>query len=780
MKSNLLCVDQLRDFGIIVNDVPLQRLKREDRNQYSHSIVDENSGLHIPMDFLKPISFFACRKPALSELDEYVSVEMTSSVPWEPYDPESSRIEQNLRREYQGDIATQRIYSVERSDPNYRSICPLTLPIALGDRVEATINGVKTDGKSYLVKPEQLARRWRISLECARRTLKKTTQRALRDWTKVEGSRRFRPTQFQLEYPRLRADIWADVKQGPCVSAEGNKYIAVYAAACQWARGYALKKESEVSNSLKELFRDIGFPRVLRPDDAQSLTAGEFRRVANKAQVPIHPSEPYNPDQNLAEDCICEATKMYVRFMTRRGIPKAFWDRVFIYCLELRSHMVLGHSRQGDDCGAGWISGNTKDISHLADFGIYDWCWALSPTHSSQENKQLCRWLGPSFKIGGSLCFACATSCGKVLQRSSVIPLSREERDSTDIKDLKKRFTEDLHNCLKNSDPIKIDDLQDPSGAYKADEKYIRPLHTNANTPHFERYEDDEMLQHEELFEEAPSEEDDQVEFDKYVGVKIRKNENGIDKFGVVRGRKRRADGSMVGSYHEKPVLDTSIYEIEWHDGETESYRANEVIEAMMMNVDDDGNSILHVKQFIDHRTDGTRVHADDGFVMVKNKKVPRRTTKGWYLCAQILGDETEWIDLKTAKEAYPIQVAEYAVANKLVSEPAFSWWVPYTLKKRDRILKAVKRRALTRKTEKFGLELPGTGPKDVRRAYEIDANTGSNQWGNAIEKEVKTVLPALRILGPNEPVPPGYTCIDLMTVFDVKMDLTRKARICA
>ncbi|CAJ1927005.1 unnamed protein product [Cylindrotheca closterium] len=94
----------------------------------------------------------------------------------------------------------------------------------------------------------------------------------------------------------------------PCVSAEGNKYVAVYAAACQWARGYALKKESEVSNSLKELFCDISFPRVLRPDDAQLLATGEFRRVANKAQVPIHPSEPYNPDQ------------------ARRGIPKAFWD----------------------------------------------------------------------------------------------------------------------------------------------------------------------------------------------------------------------------------------------------------------------------------------------------------------------------------------------------------------------------------------------------------------------------------------------------------------------
>jgi len=41
-------------------------------------------------------------------------------------------------------------------------------------------------------------------------------------------------------------------------------------------------------------------------------------------------------------------------------------------------------------------------------------------------------------------------------------------------------------------------------------------------------------------------------------------------------------------------------------------------------------------------------------------------------------------------------------------------------------------------------------------------------------------VLPALKVLEPNEKIPPSYKCIDLMTIFDVKMDLTRKARICA
>ena len=124
--------------------------------------------------------------------------------------------------------------------------------------------------------------------------------------------------------------------------------------------------------------------------------------------------------------------------------------------------------------------------------------------------------------------------------------------------------------------------------------------------------------------------------------------------------------------------------------------------------------------------------------------------------------------------------MAEYAVANKLVSEPAFSWWVPYTLRKRDRVIKVVKRRAFTRKNEKFGLEVPGSGPRGVKRACEIDTETNTSHWSTAKSKEVKTVLPALKILEDNETVPPGHTQIDLMTVFDVKMDLTRKARICA
>ena len=138
-----------------------------------------------------------------------------------------------------------------------------------------------------------------------------------------------------------------------------------------------------------------------------------------------------------------------------------------------------------------------------------------------------------------------------------------------------------------------------------------------------------------------------------------------------------------------------------------------------------------HVKEFLDHKKDGLAVHANDGFMDVNGKRKPRRTTKGWKMCASMADGSTQWIDLSLAKEAYPVQVAEYAVANKIVHEPAFSWWVPYALRKRERILKAVKRKAIARKTEKFGIEVPR--PTDVKQALQIDNEnpycTRSRAW---------------------------------------------------
>jgi hypothetical protein len=56
--------------------------------------------------------------------------------------------------------------------------------------------------------------------------------------------------------------------------------------------------------------------------------------------------------------------------------------------------------------------------------------------------------------------------------------------------------------------------------------------------------------------------------------------------------------------------------------------------------------------------------------------------TQGWQFLCQWKDGSTNWVALKDTKNSYPVQVADYAVANHVDDEPAFSPWVPTILKK--------------------------------------------------------------------------------------------------
>ena len=48
---------------------------------------------------------------------------------------------------------------------------------------------------------------------------------------------------------------------------------------------------------------------------------------------------------------------------------------------------------------------------------------------------------------------------------------------------------------------------------------------------------------------------------------------------------------------------------------------------------------------------------------------------------------------MRDVEECHPVELAINADKNDLINEPAFLWWVPYTLKRKDRTLSAVKAR---------------------------------------------------------------------------------------
>ena len=62
-------------------------------------------------------------------------------------------------------------------------------------------------------------------------------------------------------------------------------------------------------------------------------------------------------------------------------------------------------------------------------------------------------------------------------------------------------------------------------------------------------------------------------------------------------------------------------------------------------------------------------------------------------------------MDIKYVKGEKPIDLAEYAVANQISDDPAFDWWVPYNLNKRNRIISRFKEK-YWRKTHKYGVSM--------------------------------------------------------------------------
>jgi len=128
-------------------------------------------------------------------------------------------------------------------------------------------------------------------------------------------------------------------------------------------------------------------------------------------------------------------------------------------------------------------------------------------------------------------------------------------------------------------------------------------------------------------------------------------------------------------------------------------------------------------------------------------------------------------VRLKDIKESYPVQIALYAQRMGIDKEPAFAWWVNHTLKKQHRIISKIRARNI-RKTEKFGISVP----RSVKEALELDRITNTDFWAKAIEKEMKNVQVAFKMLDRGVRPYPGYQRITCHIIFDVKSDGTRKA----
>ena len=263
-------------------------------------------------------------------------------------------------------------------------------------------------------------------------------------------------------------------------------------------------------------------------------------------------------------------------------------------------------------------------------------------------------------------------------------------------------------------------------------------------------------------------------EMDELIGAEVLLGKGESMTQAKVIGRKRDIDGNPIGTRHPNPILNTRVYEVQFTDGHLEEYAMNTIAENIYSQIDSEGRRFVLMDEIIDHKKDGSAIYGDDAYTTDKRgRKHQRITTKGWKLLVKWKGGLTTWEHLKDLKEANPVEVAEYAVSNKIATEPAFVWWVPTVLKKRDRIIAKVKSKYWS-KTHKFGIELP----KSVEQALRIDKATGTSFWRLALEKEMTNNKSAFQFID-GEP-PPGYKFLKCHMIFDIKMDFTRKVRFVA
>ena len=195
------------------------------------------------------------------------------------------------------------------------------------------------------------------------------------------------------------------------------------------------------------------------------------------------------------------------------------------------------------------------------------------------------------------------------------------------------------------------------------------------------------------------------------------------------------------------------MYEVEYQDGHTAALAANLIAENIFAQVDEEGNRSVLFDKIVDVRTDGTQVLQQDAFVTTLSGTQRRViTTKGWEVNLKCKYGSTTWNKMKDINDSYPVQLAEYAVDNRVSEEPAFAWWVKCVLRKHDHIISKTQRYWL--KTHKYGIRVPNT----VEEAILIDKENGYTLWWDAIMKEMKNVRPAFEVFEKRkEDIPIGY-----------------------
>ena len=725
LEHSLLCPNQLRNFNKIVCDIPKQYT--DGRSLHG---INTNDHDNITMRFKMhgTISYLPIREPTQGEMDRCRWIQLTSEEMWEPYSDNFQKAESSM---------------LQRS--MYRDNFDFTHT----NKYQRKVYAVSSKLHRSAVTPTELARRWGTSEIIADATLKATTQRGIRQ-LESPLSRRFRTRQTHLNYSFLRANVYSDTFFFTTKSVRGFTCAQIFVTNTYFAQTYNMQSKSEAAYKLELFVQEYGLPKMLLTDNAMEETRGEWEKVVTKLLIPQRTTEPHSGWQNKAEAEIRELKKQLRRVMHKYRTPEPFWCFALTYVCKIRqvtSRPVLQYRTPVEI-----LTGDTPDVSEYIHFDFYSWVKYRDPVMSPEEPLQLGKWLGVAQNVGQAMCYYVLKSTGYVITRTTVRPL----------------LTEELTNEAERKARDDFDDkMKDKHGVFDP---------TSIRADEFTMNDETEFDNEEQEDEEMEVEQNDDVHGpEPLLHAEVLMAKDDELEIAKVIGRKKNADGTYKGRAHRIPTLDSRIFEVEFGDGEVRDVTYNFILQHLHSKLDDEGNVVQVFREIINHRKNKDALDKADQWKARSGKKYKVKTVRGWDLEVEWADGTTSWLPLAKVKDSNPVDVAEYAVQNKIDHEPAFDWWCREILKKKQRLVKAVKRR-YSKAGYKFGVRVP----VDVREAMSIDKDEDNKLWYTAIKKEMDNVKVAFKILEEDEKIPPGYYKIPCRMIFDIKMDYTRKARLVA
>ena len=718
MEHSLVSPMQLRHHGLRVDQTP-----RQYDSHSNHGISfpkDEEHDLFIPFHLHGCISYFSSRLPTDSELQQCRYIYMTEDSTWEPYSESFNQAELPFQH--------QTARNVSAANTSARNIY-----------------GVSSNSRRCNVTPSLLAKRLGISIYNAELTLNNTTQFAVHNLS-APLSQRVRTRQAQLRHPRIACRVYSDTLFSDKKSLLGNTCAQAFLAGnCGFSTVYGMPTKANAGDKLNTFIHTYGIPEELTTDGAKEETLGTWNAVRKKFLIHQTTTEPYTPQQNKTELEIKALKRHYRRLMHNHDVPESLWDFGLQHTARIRSH-VARDSLNGRT-PIELLTGHTPDLSDIMHFGFYDWIKFYDPVGFPSKREFLGRWLGPAEHVGQALCYYILKDNGQVIARSTVRSLTSEElADAEEIK-MRETFTQQVNSIIGDFDGTLI--LEDPNDE---PELHLAPPDPDNIEPIADTH----------------------IGIDPLIHASVILPRGNRSELGRVTGRKRNEEGLYVGRKHKIPTLDSRVYVVEYADGEQVDISYNTLAEHLYSQVDTEGNQYQIFKEIVNHRRRKGAVDKADQFTHYQGKKSKKKTTAGWDLEVEWRDGSTSWLSLKELKNSNSVEVAQYAIDNRIDLEPAFDWWVHDVIRRKKRLIKMSQSYRL-RTGYKFGLRVPNT----VAEALEIDKERGDALWQDAINKEMTNVRIAFDIRSDKTP-PPGYQKIPHNIIFEIKMDFTRKARLVA